>query len=298
MRKTFTGCGTALVTPFRQNDAIDEAALRRSINRQIDAGIDFLVPCGTTGESPTLSHTEHRRVAEIVCEHAGGRIPIVIGTGSNSTREAVDLTRHAACIGADGCLVVAPYYNKPTQDGLYRHFMAIADVGLPIVVYNIPGRTGVNITPETMTRITKHPCVVALKEATGSLEQMTQDILLCDKRITYFSGDDALTLPLMSIGGHGTISVVANVVPHLVATLVHAAQDGRWDEARDMHLRLFPLCRTMFKETNPIPIKAAMALLNMIEPVWRLPLTAPSRTTLDEIRLELKAIQLPAQRTG
>lgn len=279
--KPFIGCGTALVTPFRSGDAsLDKETLRKLIDRQIEGGVDFLVPCGTTGESPTLNHKEHELVIEIVIEQSRGRVPIVAGTGSNSTREALDLTRHAKDTGADGCLVVAPYYNKPTESGLLDYFTAVADVGLPVIIYNIPGRTGVNIAPQTMAKLACHPNIVGIKEATGSLEQMTQDIVLCGNQVTYLSGDDSLTLPLMSVGGHGVISVVSNLIPSEVATLVHSALDGNWKQARDMHLHMFPLCRAMFIETNPIPIKSAMAMMGLLEPVWRSPMTPPTKATL------------------
>ena len=292
------GCGTALVTPFRTNLSIDEKALRQLVDRQIDASIDFLVPCGTTGESPTLSHKEHKRVVEIVIEQAAGRVPVIAGTGSNSTAEALDLTRHAKAAGATGCLVVSPYYNKPTQNGLLAHFNVIADVGLPVIIYNIPGRTGVNITPETMTKLTEHPNIVGIKEATGNLEQMTQDILLCGERATYLSGDDTLTVPLMSIGGHGVISVISNLVPRETTEMVHAALDGDWTRARETHLRLFPLCRAMFLETNPIPVKAAMAMSGLLEPAWRLPMTPPTKASAFTIEAQMRKagleISIPA----
>ena len=285
---TLTGCGTALVTPFRADSSLDEEVLRQLIDRQINAGIDFLVPCGTTGESPTLSHEEHRRVVEVVIEQAAGRVPVIAGTGSNSTAEAIDLTRHAKATGATGCLVVSPYYNKPTQNGLLAHFNAVADVGLPVIVYNIPGRTGVNITPETMAKLTEHPNIVGIKEATGNLEQMTQDILLCGERATYLSGDDTLTIPLMSIGGHGVISVISNLIPCETTEIVHAALDGDWNRAREIHMRLFPLCRAMFLETNPIPVKAAMAMMGLLKPAWRLPMTPPTKVTAAAIETQMR----------
>jgi len=292
MKPSIIGCGTALVTPFRTDLSLDEKVLRRLVDRQIEAGIDFLVPCGTTGESPTLSHKEHRQVVEIVIEQAAGRIPVIAGTGSNSTAEAIDLTRHAKAAGATGCLIVSPYYNKPTQNGLSAHFNAIADVGLPVVVYNIPGRTGVNIAPETMAKLTEHPNIVGIKEATGNLEQMTQDILLCGERATYLSGDDTLTIPLMSIGGHGVISVISNLVPREITEMVHAALDGDWNRARKIHLRLFPLCRAMFLETNPIPVKAAMAMMGLLKPAWRLPMTPPMKTTASAIETQMREARL------
>jgi len=294
MKKKHTpkGCGTALVTPFCPDSSLDEPALRRLVDQQINAGVDFLVPCGTTGESPTLSHEEHRRVIEIVVDQTARRVPVIAGTGSNSTAEALDLTRHAQKVGAAGCLVVAPYYNRPTQEGLLQHFTAIADVGLPMIIYNIPGRTGVNVIPETMARLAEHPDIVGIKEATGNLEQMTQDILLCGKRASYLCGDDTLTLPHMSVGGHGVISVISNLMPDMVAKMVHAARNGDWEKARAIHLQMFPLCRAMFIETNPIPIKAAMAMMGMLEPVWRRPMTPPSQATIAAIRAEMERFGL------
>lgn len=290
----FTGCGTALVTPFLADLSVDEKTLRQLVDRRIDASIDFLghrdflVPCGTTGESPTLTHEEHRRVVEIVIEQTAGRVPVVAGTGSNSTAEALELTRYAKTAGATGCLVVSPYYNKPTQNGLLAHFMAIADVGLPVIIYNIPGRTGVNIMPETMAKLAEHPNIVSIKEATGNLEQMTQDILLCGERLTYLSGDDTLTLPLISVGGHGVISVVANLMPRRTTMMVQAALSDDWQLARGIHLALFPLCRAMFLETNPIPVKAAMAMMGLIKPVWRSPMTPPAKATAIAVETQMR----------
>lgn len=286
--KLFTGCGTALVTPFRPDLSLDKKTLQRLVDRQIEAGVDFLVPCGTTGESPTLTHEEHRRVVEIVIEQAAGRVPVIAGTGSNNTTEALNLTQHAKTAGATGCLVVSPYYNKPTQNGLLAYFTAVADVGLPVIVYNIPGRTGVNITPETMAKLAEHPNIIGIKEATGNLEQMTQDILLCGERVTYLCGDDTLTLPLMSVGGHGVISVVSNVMPRETVAMVHAALGGDWNSARKIYLRLFPLCRAMFIETNPIPVKSAMAMMGLLKPVWRSPMTPPTKATAVAIETQMR----------
>lgn len=292
----FFGCGTALVTPFSKNGLVDERTLRALVGRQIRAGIDFLVPCGTTGESPTLSHEEHHEVIRIVIEEANGRVPIMAGTGSNCTQEAIELTRFAKKAGADGCLVVAPYYNKPTQKGLEEYYGAIAEVGLPVVVYNIPGRTGVNILPETLAKIADNPNIIGVKEATGSLEQMAQDITLCGKRIVYFSGDDALTLPLISIGGCGAISVISNLLPSETREMIHDALNGNLKRASEEYYRLFPLCKAMFLETNPIPIKTAMAMLNLLEPVWRSPMTAPEKRTVLAIRSEMEKFGLEIQK--
>jgi 4-hydroxy-tetrahydrodipicolinate synthase len=269
----FQGSIVALVTPFR-GGKVDEATLRKLVEMHVAEGTDGIVPCGTTGESPTLSHEEHRRVVEIVIEAARGRVPIIAGTGSNATSEAIDLTRHAKQAGAAGALVVNPYYNKPTQEGLYRHFRAVAEaVDIPIVVYNIAGRTAVNIETDTMVRLVKD-CrnIVGVKEASGSLDQMTQVILACGPDFIVLSGDDNLTLPLMSVGGRGVISVIANIVPRETAEMTHAALAGDWKLARELHWRLFPLARAAFLETNPIPVKEAMGMMGMLEPEFRLPM--------------------------
>lgn len=288
--KKFTGCGTALVTPFLDDDeqSVDEAALRVMVDRQIKAGVDFLVPCGTTGESPTLEHPEHYRVIDIVIEQTAGRVPIMAGTGSNSEREAVSLTRHAMKAGAAACLVVTGYYNKPPQRGIIKLMRAVADVGLPTYVYNIPGRAVVNILPESMAELARHPNIAGIKEATGNLEQMTQDIILCEDQVSYLSGDDTITLPLMSVGGHGVISVVSNIIPGRIAALTQAAAAGNWDEARNIHLACFPLAKAMFCETNPIPIKWALAALGLCQPVWRSPMVPPTAAQEEIIRIEMK----------
>jgi 4-hydroxy-tetrahydrodipicolinate synthase len=278
------GAYTALVTPFRDGQ-VDYTRLVKNVDEQIAAGIAGVVPVGTTGESPTLSHEEHRLVIEKVVEVARGRVKVVAGTGSNATSEALELTRHAASVGADAALMVNPYYNKPTQEGLYRHFMTVADaVELPIVLYNIPGRTGITMSPSTVARLAGHANIVAIKEATGSLDMASEIASLSD--ITIVSGDDSLTLPIMAIGGKGVISVLSNLIPDRVAALTHAALRGNWDEARQMHLRLFPLFKGMFVETNPIPIKAAMAMLGKDTGELRLPLC----DLADENRAGLEAL--------
>jgi 4-hydroxy-tetrahydrodipicolinate synthase len=273
MRPTFQGSIVALVTPFR-NGKVDDAKLRELVDFHVGHGTDAIIPCGTTGESPTLSHDEHKRVVEIVIEAARARVPIIAGTGSNSTAEAIDLTAHAWKAGAAGALVVNPYYNRPTQEGLYRHFRAVAEaVDIPILVYNIASRTAVNVETDTLARLVKDcPNIVGVKEASGSLDQMTQVILACGPEFSVLSGDDNITLPLMSVGGRGVVSVVANFVPRDTAEMTHAALAGDWKLARELHLRLFPLCRAMFIETNPIPVKESMAMLGMIEPEFRLPM--------------------------
>jgi 4-hydroxy-tetrahydrodipicolinate synthase len=281
----FQGSIVALVTPFR-GGKVDEPTLRKLVDMHVARGTDGIVPCGTTGESPTLSHDEHKRVVEIVIEAAAGRLHVIAGTGSNATSEAIDLTAHAKKAGATGALVVNPYYNKPTQEGLYRHFRAVADaVDLPIIVYNIAGRTAVNIETDTLVRIVKDcPNIVGVKEASGSLDQMTQVILACGPDFSVLSGDDNLTLPLMSVGGRGVISVIANIVPRETAEMTHAALAGDWKLARELHLKLFPLSRAAFMETNPIPVKEAMGMMGMLEPEFRLPMCPMGAANRERLR--------------
>jgi 4-hydroxy-tetrahydrodipicolinate synthase len=288
MRRIFQGSLVAMVTPF--NDGrVDEAKLRDLVEFHVANGTDGLVPCGTTGESPTLTHEEHKRVVEIVIQQARDRIPVVAGTGSNSTAEAIELTHHAAQAGAAGALLVTPYYNKPTQQGLYAHFRAIAQAvpDLPLIVYNIQGRTAVNVETETLARLAEIPNIVGVKEASGSLDQMTAVILACRSDFTVLSGDDNLTLPLMSVGGRGVISVVANFLAREVADVTHAALEGDWKRARDLHLKLYPVCKAMFIETNPIPVKEAMAMLGMIRAEWRLPMCAMTPANREKLRQAL-----------
>lgn len=269
----FKGAMTALVTPFR-GGGVDYDRLRANVEFQIAEGIDGLVPVGTTGESPTLSHDEHDKVIEAVVEASAGRVPVIAGTGSNATDEALRLTRHAKEVGADGSLQVNPYYNKPTQEGMYRHFMAIADAAdMPMVLYNIPGRCGVAMTPQTIARLAKHPNIVAVKEATGSLDMASEIAQLCGpERFTILSGDDSLTLPLAAVGGKGVISVLSNLLPARVKALTDAALSGDFALARKLHLELFPICKGMFIETNPIPIKTAMMLAGLDTGELRLPM--------------------------
>lgn len=265
------GSMVALVTPFR-NGEIDWDALGQLIDFQIEGGTQGLVPCGTTGESPTLSHDEHDRVIEFTVDRAGGRMPVIAGTGSNSTAEALRLTRHAKDVGANACLVVNPYYNKPTQRGMFEHIARLADAELPIVLYNIPGRTAIELAPETIVKMYEEiDMVVAVKEATGKLDIASAVASACD--ITILSGDDSLTLPIISVGGTGVISVLANILPDQVRALCDAALGGDAAAARAKHLRLFPLFKGMFVETNPIPIKAAMAMAGMIRNELRLPMS-------------------------
>ena len=265
----FKGSIVALVTPFA-NGKVDEKKLRELVEFHVQAGTYAISPCGTTGESPTLSHEEHKRVIEIVVEQANRRVPVIAGTGSNATEEALDLTRHAKKAGANGTLIVCPYYNKPTQPGLIQHFDVLAKVGIPIVLYNIPGRTGINMAPETVAELSKRETIVAIKEAAGSLDQVSQILSLC--HITVLSGDDSLTLPMMAIGAKGVISVAANIVPRDVREMTEHALQGRWEKARALHYKLFNLCKALFIETNPIPIKTAMKEMGLLNGDLRLPL--------------------------
>lgn len=260
----------ALVTPFRSGK-VDKKALKGLLDFHLQAKTDVIIPCGTTGESATMSHEEHREVMEFVVDYVNGRTSVVCGAGSNNTSEALGLVQHAKKIKADGVLVVTPYYNKPTQEGLYRHFSTLAKhVDLPIIMYNVPGRTGVSIVPATVARLAKIPNIAAIKEASGSLDQAEQILDLCD--ITVLSGDDGLTLPMMTVGARGVISVTANIVPHLVRELVHNALNGLWEEARQIHRELYHLNKILFVETNPIPVKTALGLMKKIKPEFRLPL--------------------------
>lgn len=284
----FEGAMVALVTPFKK-DKVDEKKLAELVEFHIKNGTSAIVPCGTTGESATLSYEEHERVIEIVIEASHGRIPIIAGTGSNSTAEALMLTRHAKKAGADASLQVSPYYNRPTQEGLYLHFKTIAEeIDLPMIVYNIASRTGVNIEPETMQRLSKIRNIVGVKEASGSLEQMSRIKHLCGPDFDLISGDDALTLPVLVIGGTGVISVVNNVVPKDVADTVNKFKKGDIEGARKLHYKLLPLVKAMFIETNPIPLKTAMGLMGMIEPDLRLPLCQMSEGNLEKLKKALK----------
>ena len=289
----FKGVITALVTPFR-GDAVDEEALRRLVDEQIRAGIDGFVPVGTTGESPTVSVEEHIRIIKIVVEETRKRVPVIAGTGANSTREAIELTREARAVGADGTLQVTPYYNRPTQDGLFRHFKAIADAaGLPIVVYNVPGRTGCDLLPETMARLCEVPLVVGIKEATGSAQRAAQIIARVGDRMVVLSGDDATAFPLYALGAQGCISVVSNVAPADMAAMWDAAAAGNWQKARELHYRVFPLSEGLFIEANPIPVKAALAMMGKITDEIRAPLypmAGANREKVHKILADLKLI--------
>jgi 4-hydroxy-tetrahydrodipicolinate synthase len=270
----FTGSLVAIVTPFK-NGRLDERAFGDLIEWQIRSGTHGIVPCGTTGESATLTHAEHDRVVAFTVEVVRGRVPVVAGTGSNSTEEAIALTKHAKSAGVDGALLITPYYNKPTQEGLFLHYKAVAEaVDLPLVLYNIPGRTGVNMMPSTIARLTACRTVVAVKEGSGSVQQASEIIQVCGGRLTVLAGDDALTLPMMAVGAKGVITVTANLLPDKMAELVNAFLSGRLEDARAMHYQLYPLFTALFYETNPIPVKAALHMMGKIENEMRLPLCA------------------------
>jgi 4-hydroxy-tetrahydrodipicolinate synthase len=287
----FNGCGTALVTPFRSDRSLDEAALRRLIRRQIEGGINFLVPCGTTGESPTLTHEEHLRVVEITIGEAKGKIPVLAGAGGYNTAEVIHLGKELMAIGADGILSVTPYYNKPTQEGLYQHYKAIAAaVPLPIVVYSVQGRTGVNVEPATLRRLAEIDNIVGVKEASGNISQQAAVMQAVPERFAVLSGDDAITIPLIALGGRGLISVVANEIPSEAAQLVRAALNGDFEKARQLQRRWFPLMEVNFVESNPIPVKYAMAQMGLLEAVWRLPLVPPSEASQAKIDGVLKSM--------
>jgi len=267
----FKGCFVAIVTPFK-NGEIDEDNFRGLIRFQLEKGVDGIVPCGTTGESPTLSYEEHKRLIKITVEEVGGKVPVIAGTGSNSTKEAEELTIYAKEVGADGALVITPYYNKPTQKGMEIHYRKLAEIGIPIIIYNVPSRTGVNILPSTVATLSKLENIAGIKEASGSMDQISSIISSCDPDFAVLSGDDSLTLPILSLGGVGVISVLANILPHEVTQMVKAWLEGETEIARELHYRLFPLFKAMFIETNPIPVKTAMAKLKMIPKEWRMPM--------------------------
>ena len=291
MRTPFTGCGTALVTPFTATGAVDEAGVRRLARRQIDGGVHFLVPCGTTGEAPTLSAAERRRVVEIVVDEARGKVPVLAGAGGYDTREVVEAAREMRAAGADGLLSVTPYYNKPTPEGLFRHYSAIAEATpLPIVLYNVPGRTGCNIDPATLGRLATIPRVVAVKEASGNMTQICEVVRAAPDGFFVLSGDDALTLPAMAVGARGIISVASNEVPEEMAQMVEAAERGDFAAARAIHARLLPLLLGNFAESNPIPVKAAMALMGLVEENYRLPMVPPRTETRQKLAALLAAI--------
>jgi len=293
----FTGCGTALVTPFHKDSSVDEEAFRRLVRRQINAGIDFLVPCGTTGESPTLTSAEQRRAVEITIEEAQPRkVPVLAGAGGNHTAHIIEMAREFQAMGANGILSVAPYYNKPTQEGLFQHYKAIASaISLPIILYNIPGRTGVNIEPATVARLAEINNIVGVKEASGNISQMAVLLDLVPSSFLVLSGDDAITLPLMALGGKGLISVSSNEIPAEMTRIVELALQNDFSAAREIHRRYSRVMEANFIETNPGPVKAAMALMGLLEPVFRLPLVAPKPESLAKIRSALETVGLVPQ---
>jgi 4-hydroxy-tetrahydrodipicolinate synthase len=288
----FAGSFVAIVTPFRKGK-IDERALAELIEWQIAKGTNGIVPCGTTGESATLSYEEHNRVIELTVEVVNRRVPVIAGTGSNSTDEAIELTTHAKQAGVDGALLITPYYNKPTQEGLYRHYKAVAEaVDLPLVLYNIPGRTGVNMLPATIARLSAIKTIVGVKEGSGSVQQVSDVVQTCGDRITVLAGDDALTLPMMAVGAKGVVTVTANILPTDMANLVKAFADGKIDEARRIHLKLSPLFAALFYETNPIPVKEALGMMGKIDPELRLPLCPMAQDTREKLVRVLKDMGL------
>ena len=293
MFRGFIGCGTAMVTPFRKDLSLDEETLRRLVRRQIAAGINFLVPCGTTGESPTLSHEEHLRVVAITLDEAKGKVPVLAGAGGYNTQHVIETARECERLGADGILSVTPYYNKPTQEGLYQHFKAIASaVSLPIILYNVPPRTNVNIDPPTLRRLAEIENIIGVKEASGNISQITQVIQQVPQEFLVLSGDDALTLPIAAMGGKGIISVASNEIPAEMTRLAKLCLEGDFTEARAMQRKWLPLLEVNFIETNPTPVKAAMAEMGLLEPVFRLPLVPPRTENLAKIRSVLESLAL------
>ena len=288
----FNGALTAIITPFRDG-AVDEAALRDHIEWQIQSGIDGLVPCGSTGESATLTHAEHERVIKITIEQARKRVPVVAGTGSNATAEAIRLTASAKEMGADGALLISPYYNKPTQDGIFKHYKMIAtSVDLPLLVYNIPGRTGSNIAPETFARLAEIKNIVGVKEATGSMDQTSDILRLCGDKLTILSGDDALTVPLMAIGAKGVIATIGNVMPRETHELAAAGLAGDFKTARELHYKMLPLMRTLFLETNPICVKQALAFMSKCCNELRMPLVPMTPPAAEKLKASMKDLRL------
>ena len=298
----FRGCGTALVTPFRQDGSVDESALRNLVAWQVESGIDFLVPCGTTGETPTLSREEWLYVIDTTIEVAAGRVPIVAGATSNSTQDAVDKAKEIARrVGVDGILTASPYYNKPTQEGQYRHFRAIAEaIDKPIILYNVPGRTGANIEPGTLARLSEVPNIAGVKEASGNINQIAEVCNLVPEHFAVLSGDDALTLPVIALGGVGIISVASNEIPREIAEMTRAALSNDWETARRIHRKYLPLMQANFTESNPLPVKAVLAMMGKIEEVYRLPMLPMRRDTrskLEKIATEAGLITKPAAAT-
>ena len=289
----FSGCGTALVTPFRRDFSLDEATLKNLVLRQIQAGINFLSPCGTTGENPTLTREEHLRVVEITVAEARGRVPVMGGAGGYNTSEIVALAKDLESLHVAGILSVAPYYNRPTQEGLYRHFKTIAEaVSIPVIIYNVPRRTGVNVEPETLVRLSEIANITGVKEASADISQMAAIIAKVPESFSVFSGDDVIALPLIALGGHGLISVVSNEIPAEMTSLVQHALRNDFAAARCLQQRYLPLMEVNFLETNPLPVKAAMAEMGLLEPVWRLPLCPPKPETVEKVRRVLESLEL------
>jgi 4-hydroxy-tetrahydrodipicolinate synthase len=299
MRTPFTGVGTALVTPFTKNGDLDEAAVRRLGRRQIDGGVHFLVPCGTTGETPTLTAEERLRIVEILVDEAHGQVPVLAGAGGYDTKEVIHIAREMERLGVSGLLSVTPYYNKPTQEGLYQHFKAIAEsTPLPIIVYNVPGRTGVNVEVATLARMAEVPNIVGVKEASGNMTQMCEVAKAVPPEFLVLSGDDALTLPLMAVGGRGLISVAGNEVPGEMARMVEQSERNDFAAARQIHNQLLPLMMVNFIESNPIPVKSAMAALGLLEEVYRLPMVPPREASRAKIRQVLGELKTDAALVG
>lgn len=291
----FTGCGTAMVTPFQADGALDELTLRKLVRRQIEHGIDFLVPCGTTGESPTLTREEHLRVVAITAEEAKGKVPVLAGAGGYNTHEVIELARECQSIGVDGILSVTPYYNKPTQEGLYQHYKAIADaITIPIVVYNVQGRTGVNVEPATLARLAEIDNIVGVKEASGNISQMAEVVHRVPEGFSVLSGDDAITIPLIALGGCGIISVVSNQIPRVMTELTRRANQGDFAGAREIQKRFLPLMQANFVESNPGPVKWGMYRMGLLEPVYRLPMVPPTPASQQKIEQVLESAGLLA----
>jgi len=287
------GLFTAIITPFDKEGGLDEEGLRSNIDFQIEQGVDGIVPVGTTGESATLSEEEHKKVVEISIDQVNGRILVLAGTGSNNTSEAIDYTKHAKDAGADAALMITPYYNKPTQEGIYQHYKKVAEeVDIPIILYTVPSRTMVNIEPETTKRLSEISNIIGIKDASGNLNQVSREIMLCGDDFAVLSGDDSLNLPLISLGGRGAISVASNIVPREMGDLVRSALNGNLERARELHYKLYPLCKILFIETNPAPVKAAMNMIGLSAGDPRLPLVSVRKESEEKIRSVLKDLDL------
>ena len=289
----FTGCGTALVTPFKADGGLDEVTLRKLVQRQIEQGIDFLVPCGTTGESPTLTRDEHLRVVEITVEESRGKVPVLAGAGGYNTHEVIELARECESLGANGVLSVTPYYNKPTQEGLYQHYKAIASaISIPIVIYSIQGRTGINVEPGTLARLAEIDNIVGVKEASGNISQIAEIVHRLPESFVVLSGDDSITIPLIALGGRGIISVASNEIPNAMSQIARFANGGDFAGARKIQKQYFPLMQVNFVEANPGPVKWAMGLMGLLEPVFRLPMVPPSADSQRKVEQALEAVGL------